>query len=280
MRLEDFVKDLSINLNQNNWQAYKIQAASMIMDFDALSGEELAEIINTGLSYNDVLTKIFDNNIVALNKAVKKIMTETTYILHFVKDMYLNDKSSYAMLNDTSKNFLARPSVIYVADMSDELFDDWIGNPSSDLYTLHNVHNRHNRMFEIINTFDKNLITKVVNHKNFKYLASHYPLIKLLSLDNLLTNSTFDKVLTRTMQIIKSGNNWNTDFSKELSILGKSPFLEIKHFDLVSDVQASAIIETMKENNTVISPDLMEYLYQRTGDELFLPQTAKDVFLF
>ena len=82
------------------------------------------------------------------------------------------------------------------------------------------------------------------------------------------------------MQIIKSGNNWNTDFSKELSILGKSPFLEIKHFDLVSDVQASAIIETMKANNTVISPDLMEYLYQRTGDELFLPQTAKDVFLF
>ena len=106
MRLEDFVKDLSINLNQNNWQSYKIQAASMLMDFDALSGEELAEIINTGLSYNDVLTKIFDNNIVALNKAVKKIMTETTYILHFVKDMYLNDKSSYAMLNDTSKNFL------------------------------------------------------------------------------------------------------------------------------------------------------------------------------
>ena len=51
MRLEDFVKDLSINLNQNNWQAYKIQAASMLMDFDALSGEELAEIINTGLSY-------------------------------------------------------------------------------------------------------------------------------------------------------------------------------------------------------------------------------------
>src|SRR5574344_418806 len=114
MRLEDFVKDLSINLNQNNWQAYKIQAASMLIDFDALSGEELAEIINTGLSYNDVLTKIFDNNIVALNKAVKKIMTETTYILHFVKDMYLNDKSSYAMLNDTSKNFLVRPSVISV----------------------------------------------------------------------------------------------------------------------------------------------------------------------
>ena len=277
MRLEDFVKDLSINLNQNNWQAYKIQAASMIMDFDALSGEELAEIINTGLSYNDVLTKIFDNNIVALNKAVKKIMTETTYILHFVKDMYLNDKSSYAMLNDTSKNFLARPSVIYVADMSDELFDDWIGNPSSDLYTQYNTHNR---LFEIINRSDKNLITKVVNHKNFKNLASHYPLIKLLSLNELLTKSTFDKVLVRTMQIIKSGNNWNTDFSKELSILGKSPFLEIKHFDLVSDVQASAIIETMKENNTVISPDLMEYLYQRTGDELFLPQTAKDVFLF
>ena len=277
MRLEDFVKDLSINLNQNNWQAYKIQAASMLMDFDALSGEELAEIINTGLSYNDVLTKIFDNNIVALNKAVKKIMTETTYILHFVKDMYLNDKSSYAMLNDTSKNFLARPSMIHVADMSDELFDDWIGNPSSDLYTQYNTHNR---LFEIINTFDKNLITKVVNHKNFKNLASHYPLIKLLSLNELLTKSTFDKVLVRTMQIIKSGNNWNTDFSKELSILGKSPFLEIKHFDLVSDVQASAIIETMKANNTVISPDLMEYLYQRTGDELFLPQTAKDVFLF
>lgn len=277
MRLEDFVKDLSINLNQNNWQAYKIQAASMIMDFDALSGEELAEIINIGLSYNDVLTKIFDNNIVALNKAVKKIMTETTYILHFVKDMYLNDKSSYAMLNDTSKNFLARPSVIYVADMSDELFDDWIGNPSSDLYTQHN---RLNRLYDIINRSDKKLITKVVNHKNFKNLASHYPLLKLLTLNELLTKSTFDKVLVRTMQIIKSGNNWNTDFSKELSILGKSPFLEIKHFDLVSDVQASAIIETMKENNTVISPDLMEYLYQRTGDELFLPQTAKDVFLF
>ena len=167
MRLEDFVKDLSINLNQNNWQAYKIQAASMLMDFDALSGEELAEIINTGLSYNDVLTKIFDNNIDALNKAVKKIMTETTYILHFVKDMYLNDKSSYAMLNDTSKNFLARPSMIHVADMSDELFDDWIGNPSSDLYTQYNTHNR---LFEIINRSDKNLITKVVNHKNFKNL--------------------------------------------------------------------------------------------------------------
>lgn len=277
MRLEDFVKDLSINLNQNNWQAYKIQAASMIMDFDALSGEELAEIINTGLSYNDVLTKIFDNNIVALNKAVKKIMTETTYILHFAKDMYLNDKSSYAMLNDTSKNFLAKPSVIYVADMSDELFDDWIGNPSSDLYTQHNIQNR---LYDIINRSDKKLITKVVNHKNFKNFASHYLLLKLLTLNELLTKSTFDKVLVRTMQIIKSRNNWNTDYSKELSILGKSPFLEIKHFDLVSDVQASAIIETMKENNTVISPDLMEYLYQRTGDELFLPQTAKDVFLF
>ncbi len=277
MSLEDFIKDLSINLNQNNWKAYKIQASSMLMDFDALSGEELAEIINTGLSYNDVLTKIFDNKIVALNKAVKKIMTETTYILHFVKDMYLNDKSSYTMLNTASKNFLVKPSVISVEDMSNELFDDWIENPSSDLYTLHNVQNR---MFEIINTFDKNLITKVVNHKNFKYLASHYPLIKLLSLDNLLTNSTFDKVLTRTIQIIKSGSSWNTDFSKELSILGKSPFLEIKHFDLVSDVQASAIIETIKDNNTPISKDLIQYLYQRTGDEAFLPQTAKDVFLF
>ena len=119
-----------------------------------------------------------------------------------------------------------------------------------------------------------------LNHKNFKIVASHYPLFKLI-IDNstLLTKQTFDKVLARIMEIIKAGTNWNTNFSKELSPLGASPYLQVKHFELFTDVQAEAIIEVAKNNNN-LDASILTYLYARTGDEKFLSPTVKEIFIF
>lgn len=110
--------------------------------------------------------------------------------------------------------------------------------------------------------------------------SSSYLFFKLI-VDNstLLTQQTFDKVLTRIMEIIKAGTNWNTNFSKELSPLGNSPYLQVKHFELFTDVQAEAIIEVAKNNNT-LDESTLTYLYARTGDETFLSPTVKEIFIF
>ena len=277
MTLEDFVKDVAINLDRNNVDIYKQQATALTMNVDDLNGEELASMIQPIRSYDIVLDKIFQGDEKKLKVAVTKIMQETNGTLTLAKEVYLKDPKLFKIFNYESKLVILNPENIAIKDMTDEVFNTWLDLPSNSMYKITNTSN--NFRF-LIYAEDKKKITTAINHKNFKRVASHYPLFKLI-VDNstLLTQQTFDKVLTRIMEIIKAGTNWNTNFSKELSPLGNSPYLQVKHFELFTDVQAEAIIEVAKNNNT-LDTAILTYLYARTGDDKFLSPTVKEIFIF
>lgn len=73
MTLEDFVKDVAINLDRNNVDLYKQQAIALTIDVDTLSGEELASMVQPIRSYDDLLQRIFQGDENFLPKAAKDI---------------------------------------------------------------------------------------------------------------------------------------------------------------------------------------------------------------
>lgn len=277
MELKDFVKDLSINMDSNNWKIYKQQAAALTIDVDSLTGDELADIINNGLKYDQVLEKIFQGDLKRLNAAVKKLMSTTEYPLYFVSEYYMKNKKAFKWFNFKTQTKLANPQLIGIENMTAEVIKYWLDDTTIQMYKETNMTNDFRF---VVASNDKNIVTTVVNHKNFKSVASHYSLRDLLTKENLLTKTTFDKVLTRTMQIINSGRGWNTNFAKELAFLGQSQYLQVKHFGMFSNAQAEAIIEVAEKSNNPMDSATLEYLYSRTDSDVFLPQTAKDVFLF
>lgn len=277
MTLEDFVKDVAINLDRNNVDLYKQQATALTMDVDSLNGEELASMIQSIRSYDILLQRIFQGDEKKLKVSVTKIMQETNYTLTLAREVYLKDPKLFKIFNYETKLVILNPENIAIKDMTDEVFNAWLDLPTNSMYKITSTSN--NFRF-LIYSEDKKRITIAVNHKNFKKIPSQYPLFNLIiNNSNLLTKQTFDKVLVRIMEIIKAGTNWNTNFATQLSPLGSSPYLQVKHFELFTDVQAEAIIEVAKVNNN-LDESVLTYMYARTGDENFLPKAAKDIFIF
>ncbi len=277
MKLEDFVKDLALNLTPNNAPMYKEQAVALTIDVDTLDGEALASMIQNINNYDSVLNRIFQGDTKKLQKAVEKIMKETDYTLSIAQQFYLHNKKLFKIFNYKTRQWILNPEHIGILEMTNEVLNAWLDLPDNQMYSNTSTVNYFRY---VLDTKDKSIITQVINHKNFNRIASHYAILDLLiNNESLLTKQTWDKVLTRICGIINTRSGWNTNFSKELSPIGKSPYLQIKHFELFTDVQSEAIIEIAKLNKS-LDVNLLTYLYARTNDTDFLPETVQNIFVF
>ena len=240
--LKDFIKELAVELNKNNVDEYKKRAAALVMDINSLSSEELAHMINSAKTYDEAL-ELFNGDKKMLNAAVKKMMTETEYFLAIYKEYYMKNKKCFSWLNKITKMWISNPMYVPIEDMTDIVLTYWLDNPESKIYKDNSTLNP---FFKVLETKNKKLIVKVINHKNFKLIPSHYPLVELLTRDDyvfLLTKKIFDKVFNILMKIIDS------DFSEELAPIIRLPYLEMKHFDMISTEQEIEMYEYAKQNN-------------------------------
>lgn len=279
MKLEDFVKELAINLTADNASMYKQQASALIMDVDTLTGGELASMINIYNSYGMILKNIFDGDTKKMNRAIKKIMTETEYPLFFAFEFYYKDKSAFSWFNKKTKENIAKPSVIPPKDMTPEVMNYWLDNSESQIFIETNMLNEFKF---VVNSNDKKVVSEVTNHKNFKYVASQYPLVDILvKKQELLTKDSFNKIFERAIKLINANSRWNTDFSKDLAPIIKIPYFEMKHYLMLTDAQKKGMYEYAVENNIeVVSSEIRISLYEIDGDERFLPDDVKDIFIF
>lgn len=278
MNLKDFAKEVAIKLNSNNVDEFKIKATQLILDdLDSLSGDELSNIINTQMYYSKV-TAIF-NDTEKMLKAVKRLMKETKYALQTVSEMVSNHPELYDYLNDASKNELLGKDRFDASDFPDNIFKDWLDNSRNRLWTESNMNNPLKVLLQ--RDVSKDRIELIVNHPKFDNFQSHYVLFTLLiEHDNLLTKDTFDKVLRRAMDIISDAGAWNTNFAKELAPLIKKQWFQEAHFDLFTDAQLEGMRTLGKNLHNVLPKHIKEILHTKFGDEEFLSDEAKEVFLF
>lgn len=278
MELRGFVKEVATKLNSNNVDEFKLKASQFIIDdLDSLSSDDLANIINTQMYYSKVAA-IF-NDTEKMLKAVKRLMKETTYSLLTVSEMVENHPEIYDYLNDASKNKLLTQDRFDALNSPLNIFKDWLDQSRNKLWIETNMTNP--LQILIKDNVTKERIELILKHKNFKNFPSHYPLVVLLlEKDNLLTKDTFDKVLRRTMNIINTSRGWNTNFSKELAPLIKKQWFQETHFDLFSSAQLEGMRTLGKDLHKVLPKHIKEILHTKFGDEEFLSDEAKDVFLF
>lgn len=274
MELKDFVKELAIKLNKENVFEYKQKAASLVMD-EEMPIKDLVKIINSSIYYDDVLNMF--NNKKEMIDAVKRVMTETNDLLISAREFYLKNKRSFVWLNDETKKYLANPKILLTHHMTDKVFDYFINNTNSSIYT---DSSKNNLLYNIFNSNDKKRVTAVVNHKNFKLIPSYPPLVSLLTTtgyETLLTKTTFNKVLTQLVAIM---GKEDIEMINTLSSIIKSPFIELKHIMMLPVDQQVDIYEYAKKNGIEINDDIRQYFYEITGDISMLPDKAKDVFMF
>lgn len=281
MDLKDFLKDLAVNLDKTNIDQYKQRAASFITDIDSMNGDGLAKILNTSSTYDSALRNIFNGDEKKLVSAVKKMMKESGQFLKFAVEFYIHHKDSFKWFNKFTKLWLANPDHLEVDMMTDEVFDYWLDKDDGKLWSDSSMVNP---FFRVIDTKNKKLIMKVLNHKNFKNFKSHYAVRELVvskSYDSIMTKEMFDMAFTKTMEIISKGKGWNTDFSNELAPIIRSPYFDLKHLNLLTNTeQEISMYEYAIKNNIKLNNEVMKYFYDITEDPDLLPDEAKEVFLF
>jgi len=274
MELKDFVKDVALKLNRNNVDAFKRRAASLIMNIDELSADEISKMLNTNNTYEKALFTV-GGDVKVLNKAVKIMMKGTDHYLSFALEYYKKHKSSFKWMNTITKNWVS--SNIKFETMGADVLMYYLDNKNSFIYADDTISNDFQL---IIDAKDKKLITAVVTHKNFKLIPSHYPMESLLSNNKysyFLNDNIFDIVFPVMINIInKSGR----DFTEGCASIIRSEYLKMKHISLLNTEQEIEMYEYMMAHNIKVSDDIMKYFYEITNDENLLPPEAKDVFLF
>lgn len=274
MNLEDFVKELAVKLNKDNFELYRRRAASLVIDKD-MDIDSLSKLINSTLYYDDLLG-MFDSKKEMMD-AVKRVMKETDVLLTNAREFYRNNKKSFGWFNKTTKDWLASPSNLIFFDMTDKVVDHWLNNPNSDIYTDTTTTNH---FFNAINTNNKKFVTKIINHKNFKKIPSFHPLVSLLTTrgyEDLLTKSTFDKVFLHLVSLM---NKYNVELIEVLTHVINHPLVELKYIEILPTEQQVSIYEYVKHYGIALHDDIMKFFFDITGDTDMLPSTAKDIFKF
>jgi len=278
MKVNDFIKDIAVNLTQNNVREFKNKATHMVLSAKGkLTGEEIANIINTYSYYDDII------NIFGTKKAIfaniKIMMDETDYSLNSASEMYNKYPEIYKLFNEPTKKSLFKNVINNFAKMDPQTYKEYL-DYNDNLWTENNMTNP---LKDIYNGDAKPThITQLVNHKNFKKFPSHYPLERLLVAHKELiaTEAVFTKIVTRLLGIISESKGWNTDFTKEFAPIVNNKFFKMEHFDLFSDKHIEQMREFALRNYEALDPKAMETLYKKFGDHEFISDELKDVFVF
>jgi len=279
MKVDDFIKDLAINLNRHNANDYKQQASAMVLmnSKNKLNGEEVANLINIYSKYDDII-KLFPNTKSMLAN-IKIMMEETSYALQAAFDIYEKHPKAFNSFNNETKNLLFKNSNLDFGKMPMSVFDEYL-EFNDDLWKQGNMTNPLGNIMQ--NGGKPSHITKIVNHKKFSSFPSHYKLRDLLNdYNNLIANKKiFDKVYFRQMEILASGHGWNTDFVKELAPIIKNKYFTAENWKVLTPDQIEGMKNFAKKNIDIIPSETKAVLFDKFQDTEFISEEAKDLFIF